>query len=68
MRPLGHHPGLYPPNPIFDKDPEQTLASVRKLAALEPEIVAPGHMEPLRGDGADLRKRLEQAADQRTGW
>lgn len=67
-RPLGHHPGIYPPHPVFDKDPEQTLASVRKLAALEPEIVAPGHMAPLRGERSDLRARLERAADERTGW
>ena len=68
MRPLGHHPGIYPPHPVFDKDPEQTLASVLKLAALEPETIAPGHMGPLRGERADLRARLEQAAEQRTGW
>ncbi len=68
MRPLGHHPGVYPPHPVFDQDAEQTLASVRKLAALEPELVAPGHMEPLRGKARDLRARLERAADQRTGW
>ncbi len=68
MRPLGHHPGIYPPHPVFDLDPEQTLESVRKLAALEPATIAPGHMEPLTGDPADLRARLEEAADQRTGW
>ncbi len=68
MRPLGHHPGVYPPNPVFDEDAEATIASVRKLAALEPAIVAPGHMEPLRGKPNDLRARLERAADQRTGW
>ena len=68
IRPLGHHPGIYPPHPVFDQDPEETLASVRKLAALEPAIVAPGHMEPLRGEPADLRRRLEEAADARTGW
>lgn len=68
MRPLGHHPGVYPPHPIFDQDADATLASVRKLAALEPEIVAPGHMEPLRGSREDLRGRLEQAADTRAGW
>ena len=67
-RPLGHHPGIYPPHPVFDQDPQQTLESVRKLAALEPAMIAPGHMEPLRGEPADLRRRLEAAADQRTGW
>lgn len=67
-RPLGHHPGVYPPHPVFDSDPDQTLASVRKLAALEPAIVAPGHMAPLRGEPAELRRQLEEAADNRTGW
>ncbi len=67
-RPLGHHPGIYPPHPVFDQDPDETIASVRKLAALEPAIVAPGHLEPLRGEPAELRRRLEAAADERTGW
>jgi glyoxylase-like metal-dependent hydrolase (beta-lactamase superfamily II) len=67
-RPLGHHPGVYPPHPVFDQDPEQTIASVRKLAALEPAVVAPGHMGPLRGEPAELRRSLEEAADNRTGW
>jgi glyoxylase-like metal-dependent hydrolase (beta-lactamase superfamily II) len=68
MRPLGHHPGIYPPHPVFDQDLEQTLLSLRKLAALEPSMVAPGHMAPLTGERDDLRARLEQAAEQRTGW
>ena len=67
-RPLGHHPGVYPPHPVFDHDPEQTIASVRKLAALEPAVVAPGHMGPLRGAPAELRRSLEEAAENRTGW
>ena len=67
-RPLGHHPGIYPPHPVFDQDADAALASVRKMAALEPEVVAPGHMEPLRGERADLKARLERAADQRNGW
>jgi glyoxylase-like metal-dependent hydrolase (beta-lactamase superfamily II) len=68
MRPLGHHPGVFPPHPVFDHDPEQTLDSLRKLAALEPTLVAPGHLEPLSGKRSELRARLEQAADQRNGW
>jgi len=67
-RPLGHHPGVYPPHPVFDKDPETTLESVRKLAAMEPAIIAPGHMAPLKGSPAELRAQLERAADERTGW
>lgn len=67
-RPLGHHPGLYPPHPVFDLDPEATLASVRKLAALEPALIAPGHMPPMKGDPPELRAQLERAATERTGW
>jgi glyoxylase-like metal-dependent hydrolase (beta-lactamase superfamily II) len=68
MRPLGHHPGIYPPHPVFDKDPDQTLESVLKLAALEPRMIAPGHMPPLTGEPADLRSRLEEAVRRRAGW
>jgi len=68
MHPLGHHPGLYPPHPLLDQDPETTLESVKKLAALEPAIIAAGHMEPLRGEPSELRARLEKAAEERTGW
>jgi hydroxyacylglutathione hydrolase len=68
LRPLGHHPGVYPPHPVFDQDPDQTLDSVRKLAALEPATVAPGHLEPLTGEPAEIRRQLEAAAEQRTGW
>jgi glyoxylase-like metal-dependent hydrolase (beta-lactamase superfamily II) len=68
MRPLGHHPGIFPPHPVFDHDPEKTLDSLRKLAELEPTLIAPGHLEPLSGERGELRARLEQAADQRSGW
>ena len=37
-------------------------------AALEPAVVAPGHMAPLRGEPAELRRQLEDAGDNRTGW
>lgn len=67
-RPLGDHHGLYPPHPVFDLDPDRALESVRKLASLEPRTIAAGHVEPLTGEPAELRRRLEQAAEQRTGW
>jgi hypothetical protein len=35
--------------------------SVRKLAALEPAVVGPGHEPPLRGE--NLRPVLEAAAE-----
>ncbi|MCL4286276.1 MAG: MBL fold metallo-hydrolase, partial [Thermoleophilia bacterium] len=50
------------PNRVFNQDHEQAIASVRKLAALEPRVVAAGHSEPLVGEPAEVRLKLEQAA------
>jgi hypothetical protein len=50
------------PNRVFNLDHEQAIESVRKLAALEPRVVAAGHSEPLTGDPAEIRLKLEQAA------
>jgi hydroxyacylglutathione hydrolase len=47
------------PHAAFNKDTEQARASIRKLAALEPAIAAPGHLGPLTGD---VRAQLEHAA------
>ncbi len=49
------------PHPAWAWDHEKAKASVRKLAALDPKIVAAGHAEPLRGDS--LRATLEEAAE-----
>jgi glyoxylase-like metal-dependent hydrolase (beta-lactamase superfamily II) len=49
------------PHPAWAWDHEQAKASVRKLAALEPAVVAAGHAEPLRGE--NLRETLELAAE-----
>ena len=68
MRPLGHHPGVYVPHPVFDLDAEQARESVRKLAALEPAIVCPGHLGPWRDDPETVRAQLEFAADTTPGW
>ena len=68
MRPLGHHPGVYVPHPIFDKHPEAARESVRKLAALEPAVVCPGHLGPWRDEPAKIRAELEQAAETTPGW
>jgi hydroxyacylglutathione hydrolase len=62
MHPLGHHPGIYPPHPIFNLDSDAARQSIRKLAALEPAVVGSGHMDPLRGDPQELRRELERAA------
>lgn len=49
------------PHPAFAWDHEMARESVRRLAALEPELVCTGHEEPLRGPG--LRETLERAAE-----
>ena len=50
------------PNEAFNLDTRQAADSVRKLAALEPRVVAPGHAEPLVGERQQVRVLLEQAA------
>jgi len=44
----------------YNFDTEQARASIRKLAALEPAAVWPGHALPVTG--GDVRQRLERAA------
>ncbi len=59
------------PNPIFNKDTPAAIESLRKLAALEPRTIAPGHAEPLVGEPHQLRVLLEQAverAEAGTAW
>src|SRR5439155_9125011 len=48
------------PHRAFNHDGEQARASIRKLAALDPAVVAPGHLGPLT---RDVRAQLERAAD-----
>jgi glyoxylase-like metal-dependent hydrolase (beta-lactamase superfamily II) len=49
------------PHPAWAWDHQKAKASVRRLAALDPKVVAAGHEQPLRGES--LRATLEQAAD-----
>jgi hydroxyacylglutathione hydrolase len=51
------------PNDVFNLDTAEAVESVRRLAALEPRTVAPGHAEPLVGERHQIRVLLEQAAD-----
>jgi hydroxyacylglutathione hydrolase len=45
------------PHPAFNQDTEQALASIRKLAALDPVSVWAGHADPVTGDvGAHLER------------
>ncbi|HEY4915712.1 MAG TPA: MBL fold metallo-hydrolase [Solirubrobacteraceae bacterium] len=48
------------PERIYNFDTEQTRASIRKLAALEPAAAWPGHAKAVTGD---VRSQLERAAD-----
>jgi hydroxyacylglutathione hydrolase len=50
------------PHHAFNKDTEQARESIRKLAALEPRSVWPGHADPITGP--DLRSQLERVADE----
>jgi glyoxylase-like metal-dependent hydrolase (beta-lactamase superfamily II) len=49
------------PHPAWNWDHAMAKESIRKLAALDPAVVATGHTEPLRGES--LREALERAAD-----
>jgi hydroxyacylglutathione hydrolase len=49
------------PHPAWAWDHQQAKESVRKLAALDPAVVAPGHEHPLRAES--LRATLERAAE-----
>jgi hydroxyacylglutathione hydrolase len=44
-------PGLHEPKGFFTPDPSRNRASMRRLAALEPELVCFGHGRPLRNPG-----------------
>jgi hydroxyacylglutathione hydrolase len=48
-------PGLYEPKRIFTPDPATNRESIRRLAALEPELACSGHGPPLR-DPEKLRR------------
>lgn len=49
------------PHPAWAWDHEKAKEAVRRLAALEPKLVAAGHEPPLRGE--NLRETLERAAE-----
>ena len=49
------------PHPAFNWNHQKAKESLRKLAALEPKTVCPGHAGPLVGD--NLRETLERGAE-----
>lgn len=48
------------PHEAYNLDPAAARASILRLAALDPLVVAPGHLGPLRGPS--VRAQLERAA------
>ena len=60
LKPLPHGEASVP-HPAWAWDHQAARASVRRLAELEPTVLATGHERPLRGD--DLRATLERAAE-----
>jgi hydroxyacylglutathione hydrolase len=58
---LGRPTPAHVPQEAYNQDTEQACASIAKLAALDPLVVAPGHLGPLTGPG--VRAELERAAD-----
>jgi glyoxylase-like metal-dependent hydrolase (beta-lactamase superfamily II)/predicted ester cyclase len=56
----GRHGDARVPHAAFNQDTEVARASIRKLAALEPETAWAGHADPVRGN---VREQLERAAD-----
>jgi hydroxyacylglutathione hydrolase len=54
-------PGLHEPKPFFTPDPARNRESMRRLAALEPELVCFGHGRPLR-DPRKLRGFTDRVA------
>ena len=55
------------PHSVWNQDTRQAAESVRKLAALEPRAVWPGHEHAVKGEPAEVRARLERAADEVLG-
>jgi glyoxylase-like metal-dependent hydrolase (beta-lactamase superfamily II)/predicted ester cyclase len=56
----GRNSDPHAPDAVYNFDTDQALASMLKLAALEPAAAWPGHAKPLTGD---VRSQLERALD-----
>jgi hydroxyacylglutathione hydrolase len=63
LRPLPDVRAPMVPHPVWALDYSASIASARKLAALEPRTVCVGHHHPLVGEPQQLRARIELAAD-----
>jgi glyoxylase-like metal-dependent hydrolase (beta-lactamase superfamily II) len=56
-------PELHGPPAYYTSDWDKAKRSVEKLAALRPNVVAPGHGRPMSGDVADRLEQLAQEFD-----
>ena len=63
LAPLPEEEAPTVPHPVWNQDTRQAAESVRGLAALEPHAVWPGHEHGVTGEPAEVRSRLERAAD-----
>ncbi len=52
------------PHSVWNFDHRAAIDSVRKLAALDPWTICPGHNAPLTAKGGELKVLLESAADE----
>lgn len=56
-------PGIQQPPGIFTPEPARNRASIRRLAALEPQLVLVGHGPPVRGAASKLRSFAAELGD-----
>jgi hydroxyacylglutathione hydrolase len=59
---LGFPRGLHEPPPLLTYDPEENRRSIRKLAALEPSMILPGHGKPIT-DMEKFQRWVERLPD-----
>ena len=63
LKPLPEEEAPMVPHPVWARDYEQSIESVRKLAALGATTVWPGHEHALEGTEEEVRAKLIRAAD-----
>jgi len=62
MHTLTGVPGLHEPPKVYTYDPEENRRSARKLAALKPSLICPGHGKPIR-DMDKFQRFVEKLPD-----
>ena len=66
LKPLPEDVAPMVPHPVWAHDYEQSIESVRKLAALGATTIWPGHEHAVEGTVEEVRAVLERAADRAT--